>query len=507
MKIAVDITPMKVDGSVGGVMNVIIGVIEGLRKRDNIQLVLLCAYWNKEFLHKYVSKNVTLIEVIKESSSDNRLAHFIQRVRNKLLQCNKINAILSENKVDILFCPFSAETYKEAGIPVVSTINDIQHEYYPQFFTPEEYNHRKQFYNDISRKAEGIICISDYTKKTFCEKYNYDEKRAYTIYIAVQNRFKNEDPAVLDKLYLKDSRYIVFPANFWEHKNHKILLNAFSMYAQKDKDAKLVLTGNTLGKEKEFLDIIDKMGLKDRVIITGYLNNDEFYSILKNSKGLIFPSLFEGFGIPVVEAMYINKLVACSNVTSLPEIGCDSICYFNPVKPDEVLKGIEYLFENEITDEIIADYKKQLEKYDFDKMIDHYIEVFQKVINNKSEMIFSDLCDGIYPDKWSSSCIQLQCADKRNSTLEMKISLPGFLKSPLKFTTLVNSVEKSYSVKPGQTMDLKWDVTSDKWSLLLSVKKTWTPAETLKSEDNRELGFMVNDLTLITENKDKIKLV
>jgi len=505
MRIAVDVTPMKVDGSVGGLMNLCVELIEGLSNEENIQLVLLCAYWNKEFLKKYISKDVSLIEVIKKDASTNRFYKLFKKVYNRVIRYKGTGGMLKGKEIDILFCPFSATTYKENGIPTVSTINDIQHEYYPQFFTPLENHHRTQFYKDTSKKVEGVICISDYTKKTFCEKYNFDLDRAYTVYIAIQNRFKREDKTIIEKLKLNGIKYIVYPANFWEHKNHKILLNAFSMYAHRNLTAKLVLTGNALGKEKEYEEIFEKMGLKNRVIITGYLNNEEFYSILKNSKGLIFPSLFEGFGIPIVEAMYINKLISCSNVTSLPEVGCESICYFNPTKPDEVLKGIEYLFESEVTENIIEDYRIQLERFNFKKMINNYVDVFQKVISNKTKVAFMDKCEGIYPDKWSGQNIQIQCAGKNGSKLRVNITLPKFVNNSLKFSTFLESKEESYIIKPGQTLDLNWEVTSDEWALEFSVKKTWMPSIVLQSDDKRELGFMINELELVTkDNVEKL---
>ena len=141
-------------------------------------------------------------------------------------------------------------------------------------------------------------------------------------------------------------------------------------------------------RDEYFLDVINKLGLKDKVVVTGYLSNQELHGLFRGMKGLIFPSLFEGFGIPVVEAMYFHKLIASSNLTSLPEIGCDSIFYFNPKKPDEVLDAINYLFRHEMTFEMTEDYDKKLVEYHPQIMIQKYMDVFKLAIANRRSDVY-----------------------------------------------------------------------------------------------------------------------
>lgn len=386
MKIAVDVLSIRPDGSAGGATGFALELIKGFAAKQDIQVVVLCGDWNIEYLKECLPKNVRFCQVAGQSRYTG--ISIVDRIINWLNSKLQKKSILVRNKVDILYCPFSAATYEEKGIPTVSTILDIQHEYYPQFFEPEEMNHRRKFYLDIAKKVERVVCISDYTKKTFCEKYNFPEDKAQTVYIAIQNRFKEEDNTILDRLNIRGYTYITYPANFWEHKNHKLLLTAFGMYHVQDKDMKLVLTGNPLEQRKYFEDLLKAIGISENVIITGYLNNAELYSILKNAKGLIYPSLFEGFGIPIVEAMHLHKLIACSNLTSLPEIGCDEIYYFNPKRPDDIFEAICFLANNDMTEAMLLKYEEKLQEYKADKMIDSYIEIFEEVIKKwKNEYI------------------------------------------------------------------------------------------------------------------------
>lgn len=494
MKIAVDVLSIRPDGSAGGATGFALELIRGLASRQEVQVLVLCADWNIKYLKANLPKNIQFYQVMGEYCLTGVAG--IDKVINWIKQRLQSKSVLSKNGIDILYCPFSAATYKEKGIPTVSTILDIQHEYYPQFFEPQELVHRRKFYQDIVKRVERVTCISDYTKKTFCEKYGFPIERAQTIYIAIQNRFSGENETILDRLDVRNQQYIVYPANFWEHKNHKLLLNAFAMYVHQNKDLKLVLTGNPLEQTEYYKSLLKAMNISEYVVITGYVTNEELYSILKNAKGLIYPSLFEGFGIPVVEAMHLHKLIACSNLTSLPEIGCDAICYFNPKKPDEILRGIYYLAENSVTNEIIREYDEKLKDYETDKMVEAYLKVFQNTINCKEDLVFQEEVTGIYPDGWSGSEVTVQLKNKIGGKVRIAISLPDFIRAKEKITLNHNGMVRQIVMQPGETIELEEKINNNCCAISISVNKLWSPKAVLKSEDARELGVMVNELTL-----------
>lgn len=504
MKIAVDLLSIRPDGSAGGATGFALELIKGFASRQNIQVMVLCAEWNIRFLKTFLPKNVQLYQVIGKHNITG--IEIVDKVLNRIRHKMQSKSILSTNGVDILYCPFSAATYKEKGIPTVSTILDIQHEYYPQFFAPQELAHRRKFYQDIVKKVERVVCISDYTRETFCEKYDFPTERAQTIYIAIQNRFEKEDDKILDKLNIRGQKYIVYPANFWEHKNHKLLLNAFAMYVSKNKDLKLVLTGNPLENAGYYEDVIKAMGIDEYVSITGYITNEELYSILENSKGLIYPSLFEGFGIPVVEAMHLHKLIASSNLTSLPEIGCDEIYYFNPKKPDEILRGIHFLAENEMTDSIITKYDEKLKDYESDKMVEAYLKVFKDVLEKKEAFIFQEEVTGIYPDGWSGDEIVIQLKNRVGGRLKMKATMPEFTRLKEKIIIRYNEKAQWITLNPGDSYELEEEIIDNCSTITFRMSKLWSPESVLKSEDKRSLGVLVENITLESDSGEIINL-
>lgn len=507
MKIAVDVLSVRPDGSAGGATGFALELIKGFASRQGVQVMVLCGDWNIKYLKEYLPKNVQFCQVMGERHGTG--IRILDRAINHLRLKLQNRQVLAQNGVDILYCPFSAATYKENGIPTVSTILDIQHEYYPQFFEPQELVHRRKFYQDIVKKVERVVCISDYTRNTFCEKYGFPIERAETVYIAIQNRFEKEDESILDKLGIKGQKYIVYPANFWEHKNHKLLLNAFGMYADQHREMKLVLTGNPLDQKEYYDTLLKAMKISEQVVITGYVNDEELYSILKNAEGMIYPSLFEGFGIPVVEAMHLHKLIACSNLTSLPEIGCEAIYYFDPKKPDEILQGICYLADTKMTDEMIQKYDEKLREYESDKMVDAYLKVFEETFQRKEDFVFEEEVKGIYPDGWSESQCTIQLKGKKGGILRIKISLPQFVELKEKIIVRNNESAKWYTINAGDRIDIEEEIKDDFTVISFHVSKTWIPKAILNTEDARNLGVMVESLMLeingeVTDLKNEI---
>lgn len=508
MNIAVDVMSIRVDGSAGGATGFAIELIRGFAAREDVNVFVLCADWNIAYLGEILPKNVTLCQMTGKRFNCrigivDRVLNYADSIMNK--------DILKKHHIDILFCPFSAATYRCDGIPTVSTILDIQHEYYPQFFSATELRTRKNFYRDIVENVEWVVCISDYTKKTFCEKYGFPIERANTIYIAVQNRFSEEDTSILKKLEVKKEEYLVFSANFWEHKNHKMLLIAYSMYVNNGGTLKLVLTGNPLEEQAFYDDMIKKLGLEGKVLITGYVSEKELYAILNNSKGIIYPSLFEGFGIPVVEAMHMHKLIASSNMTSLPEIGCEAIHYFDPRKPDEILKGIEYIDKNSMTEEIVSEYNSKLKEYEPEAMIQQYMNVFKDIIENKGKysggVCLQERVTGIYEDGWAGKKVVVRQSGRQGCKVRIKLNQPKYVRRIIKMMVVSGEKREQITLRRGKSIEHEIDITDENAKLEFVFSTAWKPRRGFKVVDDRALSVIVEDLRRIDKAGNSISLI
>jgi len=251
--------------------------------------------------------------------------------------------------VDAWFCPFTRPYFQAPGIPLVSVVYDLQYHYYPQFFSDEERRGRDQTFQLAARRSARLACISDYVRTTVLEYGKLPPEKVRAVPIRIPQRLgapsEAETGAALERLGLSPKGYFLYPANFWPHKNHAVLLTAFSLFARSHPDAsvKLVLTGADTGLAPSLKEAAGSMGLADRVLFTGYVSDPDLAALTSACLALVFPSLFEGYGMPVAEAMSLGVPVACSDVTSLPEVGGDAVLLFDPRKPEDVARALSRL--------------------------------------------------------------------------------------------------------------------------------------------------------------------
>jgi glycosyltransferase involved in cell wall biosynthesis len=144
--------------------------------------------------------------------------------------------------------------------------------------------------------------------------------------------------AFLEGLGITPGRYLLYPANFWPHKNHARLLEALAMLP--DSRLQLVCPGEPDERLEGLCALASRLGVADRVRFPGYLPAAQLASLFQACRALIFPSLFEGFGLPVLEAMAFDKPVLCSNVTSLPEVVGEAAVLFDPTDPSAIGSAI-----------------------------------------------------------------------------------------------------------------------------------------------------------------------
>jgi glycosyltransferase involved in cell wall biosynthesis len=225
--------------------------------------------------------------------------------------------------------------------PGVLTIHDLQHLHYPDFFSKAEFNDREQLYRSSAAIAKQIICSSEFTRQDVHEKFGVPLERMSTVWAIPSAAAWREVPASTRHKVLSgmgiEGPYLFYPAHGWPHKNHARLVEAFALaLPDLPKNIKLVLTGRPFQPEHPAAVLIRQLGLETRVMHLGYRSPLEIRVLFREMVALIFPSLFEGFGMPVAEAIIAGKPVLCSNVTSLPEIIGDAGITFDPANIGEM---------------------------------------------------------------------------------------------------------------------------------------------------------------------------
>ncbi|CAK0770577.1 mannosyl-N-acetyl-alpha-D-glucosaminyl-diphospho-ditrans,octacis-undecaprenol 3-alpha-mannosyltransferase / alpha-1,3-rhamnosyltransferase [Gammaproteobacteria bacterium] len=278
------------------------------------------------------------------------LRHLVSRggyALNAALKRGGSRGLLRDRGVDLLLCPFTAPTYHEPGIPTVCILYDLQYQAYPMFFAPEDLANREQTFWDACRRATLIVAISDYTRDMAIRYGRLDPGRIRTIPLRMAQRLVTQGQAldprdILARLGLTSGQYLLYPANFWKHKNHEMLLTAFGMarHAGLPPDIRLVCTGTPGARQDYLVQAVHRMDLEGCVRFPGYLSDPAFAVLLANSCGLVFPSLYEGFGLPIIEAMAAGVPVACSNLTALQEVAGKAAILFDPRVPTQIVNAL-----------------------------------------------------------------------------------------------------------------------------------------------------------------------
>jgi glycosyltransferase involved in cell wall biosynthesis len=266
---------------------------------------------------------------------------YVRGVLRNTLNIDPVRTQFRQLGLDLIHHPFNVLNPVSSGIPSVLTINDIQHEYYPEFFAAGDLHKRRTLCKPSAEEAARIITISDFTRRCVIEKYGINAGKIEVVHIGCGEEYRPVDDsaglALMRQKYGLDRPFLYYPAGSWPHKNHKTLLAALKLLKERRRfDGMLVLTGIAMRTHDTVLAEIENLGLGDMVKILGYLPYSELPYIYNLATLLVFPSLFEGFGIPLVEAMACGCPVVCSNVTSLPEVAGNAAVLFEPLSPEDI---------------------------------------------------------------------------------------------------------------------------------------------------------------------------
>ena len=223
--------------------------------------------------------------------------------------------------LDAVHFPLTVMIPRVSGLPAATTVLDLQHEFLPQFFSRSERLYRRAEYGSAVRRSALVITISEHAARAVVERLGIAETRVRPIHLGI-------DHAVFRPGADARERFLVYPARGWPHKNHGRLFEAFSVLRERHPDLELVLTsyeGPTPAGARSL----------------GHVPRDELARLYRTAAGLVFPSEYEGFGQPPLEAMACGCPVACSDAGSLPEVCGDAARLFDPTSVDAMVEAVE----------------------------------------------------------------------------------------------------------------------------------------------------------------------
>lgn len=321
------------DGNRSGIPTYIEEIVKNISELDNQK--------NKYIL--YSSRAIN----INAKLNDNIIIKDDNKRLGSLWVYFKLPKILQEDKIDVYWgtqhCLPKRNKYTK-NIKFVLTIHDLAIKKLKTVGSFKNTIIQKLFLKKSLKNSDKIIADSEATKKDIIDLYNIDEKKINVIYPG-SNLKKNDleitekQKNMLDeKFKIKDINYLFFISTIEPRKNIETLIRAFEYIKKREKsNLKLILAGGLGWKYQSVLDLLDKSEFKEDIIMPGYISNDEKEYLFENAKCFVYPSLYEGFGLPILEAMVNKCLVVTSNISSIPEVGGDAAFYYNSVLDYEEL--------------------------------------------------------------------------------------------------------------------------------------------------------------------------
>lgn len=255
-------------------------------------------------------------------------------------------------------------------VPTLSVIHDINFEHAPDNIKPSHQRYMTHYFRRFAHAATRIATVSEYSRQDIARTYGVASTDIDVVYDGANDNYRPHSEAEKEAVrnrFTGGKPYIIFISTILKRKNLANLLLAFDKVKQGDtRDLKLVVVGGRVWWQDELAAAWDSMEYQSDVLMPGRVEPNELAALLSASEALVYPSYFEGFGIPILEAMYAETAVVCSNTTSMPEVGGDAVLYVDPTNPNDIAHAISRLDDQSLRQELIAKGRLQRTKYTWD---------------------------------------------------------------------------------------------------------------------------------------------
>ena len=236
-------------------------------------------------------------------------------------------------------------------IPQCIVVHDLGFLHHPEAYKKSHVSFFKKNTPRFLRKAKSIVTVSQFSKNDIVKHYKIQPGKIDVVYNGVKEIFHPltiQEKQTTKKKYTEGKEYFIYLGAIQPRKNLIRLLKAFSIFKKRlQSNMKLVLVGRMKWKHDEFYHLLQTYKYRKDVLLTGYLPEEELSALLGSTFALVYPSLFEGFGVPVAEAMKCNIPVLTSQKTSMEEIAGDAALYFNPNDHTDIADKMMMIYKDE----------------------------------------------------------------------------------------------------------------------------------------------------------------
>lgn len=289
-------------------------------------------------------------------------------------------------KLDVFYSP-SHYAPRFSPVPTVISIMDLWHHRHPEQFAKKDLYQLTKWEEYSVKKANHIITISEFSKREIMDIYRLPENRITVAYpgftnyqfsitnfqshvtdVTVQANFNSQFSNIKTKYGIKGD-YLLYIGTLQPKKNIEGLIKALNILVSQYPNITLVIAGKKGWQYEKIFSLVKELKIESKVIFTGFVDEEEKPYLIAGAKTFVFPSLYEGFGIPVLEAMSLGVPVVCSKEGSLPEVGGEAAVYCDPYSIEDISGAMDKVLSlnKRQRDEIIEAGLEQCEKFSWEK--------------------------------------------------------------------------------------------------------------------------------------------
>lgn len=288
------------------------------------------------------------------------------------------------NPPDILFVP--AHTIPFLPIPskikVIVNVHDVGFKRFPELYKRIQVWYHDLTMRKIKARADVIITISEFSRREIIELYGVDESKIKIVYLGYDQKIKklkNQEINIFVK-YKISQPYLLFVGRIEKKKNVLNMAKAFNAIKDKYPDLKLVLVGSSGNEAADLQQFIVENSLQDRIIMPGYVAEDDLPSIMAGAQVFLFPTLYEGFGLPIVQGMAVGAPVVTSDMDPHREVAGDSALFADPRSAEDLAKKIDQLLsDEELRKDLIEKGLKRVENFSWRKTAEGIAEILMGI--------------------------------------------------------------------------------------------------------------------------------
>ncbi len=267
-------------------------------------------------------------------------------------------------------------------VPSIYQPWDLQHCHLPDLFSEEDLILRSTYYPAYCKQARFVCIQTEWGKQDLIRQYDLDPEKIAVVRMgsvaqAETSQSTAEANAIAQDLNLPD-KFLVYPAVTWPHKNHELILRGLAfMKARTGKAIDVVFTGKPTAERAALDELANDLGITSYIHFLGFVSSGQMQVIVRKATAMIFPSRFEGLGLPVLEAFRAGLPVLCSSATVLPEVAGEGALFFDPDSPEQMVEAVDRLLASpDLRDKLIAAGHKVLQRYASDAAAREFMNLY-----------------------------------------------------------------------------------------------------------------------------------